>query len=221
MWWWIFVKCSSNKVCLILRIGNFGRFVGSFFAIKKEIDIPRLQLIFAVAVIFDILTQNWFANELSDTIFVHVIGLHAKWRITVLKDRQANISWLSFLPADLHVFQFSTASQAGSGTDEASRLHVHRLESTTRYAREWEGKWRERHAQFAFSLEVPWKKTCQYFSFDIPSKLLYAPDVNTIRRACNHFPGSFSSETSSKKMAKKSNQSFNLSCPRSNLYYPL
>ena len=73
-----FCECSSNKVCLILRIGNFGRFVGSFFAIKKEIDNLRLQLIFAVAVIFDILTQNWFANELSDTIFVHVIGLHAK-----------------------------------------------------------------------------------------------------------------------------------------------
>ena len=52
-----FCECSSNKVCLILRIGNFGRFVGSFFAIKKEIDIPRLQLIFAVVVIFDILTQ--------------------------------------------------------------------------------------------------------------------------------------------------------------------
>ena len=68
---------------------------------------------------------------------------------------------------------------------------------------------------------VPWKKTCQYFSFDIPPKLLYAPDVNTIRHACNHFPGSFSSETSSKKMARKSNQTFNLSCPRSNLDYSL
>jgi len=34
---------SSNKACLILRIGNFGRFVGSFFAIKKEINILWLQ----------------------------------------------------------------------------------------------------------------------------------------------------------------------------------